>query len=537
MIMKIYVIENSPKHHEKMVLILRALYPDASVTPNYDEPFSRWEKALELVKSTPEEGEIVFVVDLALEGRADDVTYALDGIEQSRRIRRLRPAAILIAATSYAGAFDHDPQARIIFDEILDKQSPEWKSDAGARSLMRKSIDNALSLRNGIQGNKSDKTVDLQDSLGMRLLEAAIGSETIEPLVLKTTVGWSERRAVTLSSGFSGSQLLQVTGNRGGQPAKLVLKVATKKEILEDEVQRPKIYADRLHAFAGHLNTSLGEVMQLDQHQIFYIIQSAVEGDTLYEVMKNGPKRMADKLVNDLLKLLINQCQNAVDAGESSNMLMLDCFRLSSMQLHWVHNSCDSLTKAGKTLKKTGGWPDGLPSPATIFCRVGKVADNWNSYLATVQAPCWPVQHGDLHPGNVLARGTQLSFIDLARLGSWPIGYDISRFSVQTRMRLLDQKNESDWVINNLSNWVKEEFANLCDLQDSTQCPLANKCDKTFAEFVDTRPEDERVALRRVYELSALSDLLRILSYKDLSIFKRLWAGIACWQLGQRLGF
>ena len=173
-----------------------------------------------------------------------------------------------------------------------------------------------------------------------------------------------------------------------------------------------------------------------------------------------------------------------------------------------------------------------------MFKVIRNVTADWRRLTRKIRVPFWVVQHGDLHGGNVLVDQGQLSFIDLARFGPWPVGYDMCRLATHARIHLPWQERDRDWIEHDLQHWVLEEFAGIDpDFVSHVVCDFAATTDRAFAGFVNERPVREHGELCRLYAFCALSDLLRILSYTTLSHFKRIWVAIAIWQLAGRLGF
>jgi len=189
-------------------------------------------------------------------------------------------------------------------------------------------------------------------------------------------------------------------------------------------------------------------------------------------------------------------------------------------------------------LELLGGWPDTIGAkPTEVFDAVRQIAREWNEHMAAVKVPFWAIQHGDLHPGNVMVNGGQLSFIDFARLGPWPVGYDICRLATLSRLILPHHEDEEDHLINHIGTWACETFATFDEAHHLEVCPSANRSDAAFAAFASSYGEDERAALHRTYQFCTLADLLRMISYSTFSPFKRIWIAVACWQLGCKLGF
>lgn len=528
--MTICVIENIPALHKAYALALRRSYPEKAVVivPKHDKPCQTWKAASDLIDKASADKELVLVLDLMLKDQGDAVV----GIEQSEIYRHEYPNAILIALTSLGNEVNRHPRREKIFDAVIDKQTSEAKDPEKLRERLYKDIEKARLRRTSIP-TPGKPLIRVEDSLGMRLVEAAISADGLRELVEKETEGWSKIAVGALTSGGSGSHLLRLSGEREHQPARLVLKVATDSEILKDEGDKLERYQAHFNQFGGISSSSTDGIHQVDGRGFFYFRQVSVPGDTLYELIRKDSKAKASKAFDALLKVLIAQYRDAAKGDPTVEQ----CFRFRPDHPFRIADSCARLLPAAKLLYDGGEWPKHLPIPDTVFSGVRELTKQWAILTKKIKVPFWVMQHGDLHSGNVLVSEGQLRFIDLARFGKWPIGYDISRLATHARIHLPWQEGDRDWIQHDLKAWTKEEFAVLDRSSARGVCEWAVKADEVFRVFLEKRPEREHEELRRLYQFCALSDLMRILSYANLSHFKRIWTAVAIWQLGSRLGF
>lgn len=168
------------------------------------------------------------------------------------------------------------------------------------------------------------------------------------------------------------------------------------------------------------------------------------------------------------------------------------------------------------------------------------IIEHWKDLLGRQDDLLSVGQHGDMNPGNVLVPAPdRVVLIDFSRLGTWPVGYDVARLAAILRIRLTDHAGQRDWMQNRLYYWMREGFCSIDTASDPSAavCPAATYCDQRFRGFVETREPSEREPMVRGYRLGTLWDLIRVLSYGDLSPFKRLWVLISCWRLGRSLKF
>lgn len=530
--MTICVVENIREHHRAYVLTLRQIYPGvAKVIPEPDKPCQTWEDAKKLIRRVPKGRELVLILDLALKNQGD----AAEGIQQAHLFRLDYPRAILIALTSFAAEVRQHRRAKEIFDAVIDKQTPVAKNPETLRELLQEKIEEARRRRTNTP-DPGKPLIQVQDSLGMRLAEAAITQEGILELVQRETKGWANIAVHALTSGYSGSYLLQVCGQSAKQNARLVLKVALKESVLIDESKAVKDFGGILNHFSGKIAAAEGGVHQLKEREVYYCRQASVPGDTLYELIRKGPKAKATHAFRALLQLLSAQYHDAASSTSNGDPTVENCFAFRPDHPHRIYDSCARLLPAAKLLNKARQWPAHLPPPESVFGGVEDITKRWPELSAKIRVPYWVLQHGDLHAGNVLVSEGQLSFIDLARLRPWPVGYDISRLATHARIHLPWQEKDRDWVMHDLTNWTKEGFANLEQGSSRGICEWSSMADGAFRLFLEKRPAGEHENLRRLYQFCTISDLLRIISYGTLSHFKRIWTAIAIWQLGRQLG-
>ena len=532
----ICVIENTPAHHMAYVSALRQTYREgAEVIPEMDKPCQSWQEATKIIESVSLRHRLVLILDMALDRQGD----AGVGIEKAADFRKDYRDAIIIALTSWAADVRRDPRADDIFDAIVDKQEPNTKDPEKLREILKGHIDRALNPsvdRAVVTANVVRKV----DSLGMRLAEAAIGRDGLDELVAAETKGWTKREVRALTSGFSGAHLLQITGLRDQHKAQLVLKAANKQSILQDEAEAIKKYGDILNTFASRITSVEGGVRKLDRHGVFYCRQTSVPGGTLYDLVRNNPDD-ARKSFASLYKLLLSQYEEIPKVRKPKKPKTANLYFLFRPdQPYRIQDSCDRLLPASILLQHAGQWPKGMPTPKELFGAVLAITANWQRLAAQMEVPNEVLQHGDLHAGNVLIFRDQITFIDLSRLGLWPIGYDISRLATHARIHLPWKQDDQDFIMHDLEIWSQSKFANLSTSSSNDSediCEWSAMGDAAYANFIESQNRPKRVALRRLYQFCCLSDLLKIFTYGTLSHFKRIWTAMAIWQLGQELGF
>jgi hypothetical protein len=103
---------------------------------------------------------------------------------------------------------------------------------------------------------------------------------------------------------------------------------------------------------------------------------------------------------------------------------------------------------------------------------------------------------------------------------------------------LTDHLQDRDWFEHRLGVWLEEKFAEPFPTASNaaSNCSSALSCDEQFGQFISTRTPSERNTIIRGYRLGILWDLIKVLSYTDISPSKRLWALIEVWRIRETLG-
>jgi hypothetical protein len=106
------------------------------------------------------------------------------------------------------------------------------------------------------------------------------------------------------------------------------------------------------------------------------------------------------------------------------------------------------------------------------------------------------------------------------------------------RLRLVNTQGYVDWLPDGLDEWLSENVAYLGRGTTKSEpiCPESVYCDEQFQHFLQGTPKKYRSRLALGYELGSLWDLFKVISYQDVSPYKRLWALLEAWRLGVHLG-
>ena len=533
--MRFLIIENQRGELDSLILALKTSFTGAYVAPASGTTTDRWSTAETLLANEAEDDpEQVIFCDIALD--KNNSTDARAGLEQVRQLFTTRSQAIWIAYTSFTDIVDEAPG---LFHAILSKQ---------VLSRFRTPKERALVVAQVVGTVRRKRSGDvpvahaIEDSLGMRTFFAAFPDPVLEELIVTECPGWSEIRVRALSAGYSGSSLLALSGHTGGATRHIVVKLAPRADPIERETHVLNDFFGEGADFAAKCARA-NPVKSLSQHMGFYSLQEALPGPTLDEILQsNTTDAQAIARREAALRTVIDVelAQYARARHNPSGEAARKQKRLSLLPIdqHRAKKSCVELPQMAQVLAEVGGWPPNVPEPAALFLRIKRVIETWSDLLVTSPPLRWVLQHGDLSPRNViLGDAGQLSFIDLARYDHWPVGYDLCRLAIQLRIRLVDRARGLDWVQNGLARWCMEPILALEGPANpaTSLCPPAALCERRLHEWMILQDDYEPLILGA--RMGALFDLVRIISYADLSPFKRLWASIGFWHLAEQLGW
>jgi hypothetical protein len=533
--MRFLIIENQRGELDSLILALKTSFSGAYVAPMPGTTTELWSTAESLLANEAQDNpEQVIFCDIALD--SNNSTDARAGLEQVRQLFATRSQAIWIAYTSFTDVVDEAPG---LFHAILSKQVlSRYRTPAERAPVVARVVGTARRKRFG------DVPVAhaIEDSLGMRTFFAAFPDPVLEELIATECPGWSEVRVRALSAGYSGSSLLALWGHKGGATRHIVVKLAPRADLIERETHVLDDFFGEGADFAAKCARA-HPVKSLSQHMGSYSLQEALPGPTLDEVLQSNttdPQAIArrETALRTVIDVELAQCARGWHEPSGEAARKQKRLGLSSIDQHRAKKSCVELPQMAEVLAEAGGWPPNVPEPVALFLRIKRIIETWSDLLVTAAPLRWVLQHGDLNPRNViLGDAGQLTFIDLARLDHWPVGYDLCRLAIQLRIRLVDRARGLDWVQNGLARWCLEPvFALEGPANPATSlCSPAALCERRLHEWMIQQDNHEPMILGA--RMGALFDLVRIISYADLSPFKRLWASISFWHLADQLGW
>lgn len=524
--MKFFIIEDNPADLRRIEKLLLNAFPSAAVSPG--NTFSDWNEAWEQVhQGTDDSGDWTLIVDLAL--LSADWSQVMPGLASARDLRVLRPNSVLIAHTQFGTMAETKLGFRETFDGLLDKQKYiGFEQTTEQVDYVRNVISVAVRFKKLLPAS-----YDIVDSIGMRLARVALGDRALEYLVQSVAADWKGVSLRALTSGHSGAFVLAVSGTKGSTPQRLILKVARDKRTISDELTALEKLGE-LGRLASAIAPTDGICRVLPENLGYYYKQAEIQGDSLYEVLKREP--WSSETRDSLDAIVSLEILHYADA-QFGEVPAIGRFPLNSVDRGRVAQSAGFLSGLGAVLERDGQWPELIPSAEDLSNHLMSLVDGWDVLLQRTGSLLTVTQHGDLNPGNiVIPRPGDIALIDMSRLGQWPIGYDVGRLSVLCRIRLTDHEQGRDWVVNAFGRWIEGSFCSVTPGPlDADACPAAAWCDNAFANYLSSQEGELQPTLEKGYLIGCLWDLVKVVSYGDLSPYKRLWALAAVWDVAGRL--
>jgi hypothetical protein len=528
--MRFYIIDDRENDHTYISGAVREAFPDATFALRNGQTFSSWTAVAEFLRNRADEvanNESILLLDMSL-GEGDAESQVDEGIRRARSLRVEFPAAIVIACTQYDGILASRVRRGSPFHGVFAKE--DWRaleSNAERQTYVRTVIEQARPHdRSTVDKMRERATID--DSLGVRSYLAAFGDSALGELIFACADPADNVTVRALTGGLSGAFLFEIktVGSRGRLSR--IVKLARDRELIENEVTGLETYRPALGPLAAALLVLSSGIKRLPCGA-YYLEQASVDGEDLLRLMRRDPVAGALQ-VRSYIALLCACVSDAISAPAEIQCRRLgDSFRFGPLDLERLRVSATFLEEIGPRLIDAGLWPTSM-SPAEAAKSLREVASGWRqgqlSFL-DVETPV-NAQHGDAHLANVIHTGGRQLLIDIARVGVWPTGYDMSRAAIQARLRLLDHTGHADYMPERLPLWFDKnlpatDHGNL----------VAEQFDSAFDAVAQNSKYCE--ALRLSYCVGTLWDLLKIASYGDVSPFKRVWAMVTAANLVNQL--
>lgn len=541
--MKIIVVDDNFDEALRLKEYAQDAFPDATVLTGDGpdtETFSDWPSVITFLRSVTDEFAVLFL-DLALDPGYVDYYDVRRGLEQGVTIRRIKRHWVLIGYSRFADYTVGDQSFEQAFDGIISKGKLDAILGNEKRVLYVKRIINSAINKRKRNTTQSDQPLNTRiiDSFGIRTFQAAFGDAAMAEIIENEAADWEDKELQALTSGHSGAFMLSLTGRTSGGRHSVVIKVAQSEQIIQHEINAQKLYFDRLGPLNAHLGYLLPEKKDLLTTLGVYYLQALVEGDPLLELLRGNEWEYNRGLLEPAVDLCLDVYRH-VAPPDLAVYPARDLFKLSPTDIGRLATSIEFIVDLSNTLRSRGLWPVAGVAPDAMADEVRELARTWSDGRLTNVELRTLIQHGDLNPGNVLVRRSQkveAVLIDLARLGPWHVGYDLSRLALILRLRLLDVAGQKDWMPEGLERWVEESLVCIDEeiAPDSKSCPEGVYCDQQFRRYLGDLPPEHRDDIAYGYKLGTLWDLIKVVSYHDISPYKRIWALIECWKLKNTL--
>lgn len=530
----IVVVDDNLSELVRLVDLIKEVFPSAVVLPKLEEPktFSRWDEVLPYVRSAPEGVPTILCLDLSL--GEQDYSDAMRGLREAVSIRAMRHNWILIAYTRFGTRISSEPLYIEHFDGLIEKANIDSKNRKQRLDYVRKSVEAAIRKKTNTE-DVLPPGMAVVDSMGMRVFRAAFGDSAIAEIARNEASQWEDVRLEALTSGHSGAFMLSISGSNNGGGHSLVLKVARDEKTIEQEIRAQQRFLGQLGPLAGHLAVLDSESIRLGADAGVYYRQARIDGVALLDILKDEDKRFDREFA---MRRIVDLCLNVCAEINRGKILHAagEFFKLTSIDVGRIEASVTFLSGLGAAIVRHGLWDFEGFEVDMIGGDIISLARAWARWSVLGVSLWGVIQHGDLNPGNVIvAKDGSPILIDLARLGIWPVGYDLSRLSLMLRLRLVDWKGSDDWFHFGLPKWIAEPTGLFEPVSSDAICMASVYCDQRFGEFTSGLDESLRLVVEYGYRLGTLWDLLKVISYQDASPYKRMWAMIEAWRLKIRL--
>lgn len=529
------VIENHLTHLTGILSLLKKIeIPSTNIwpsTPSTQGLIKSWEIAAERIQELRQAG---------FDPASKPIMVLLDILLTDEDAGAANLSEFQIQASSLDG------YCKVVISQLVDIMSPTLaqychgqiskdllaqKDSSEKLNSFRQKLEGAVRLwrrNDGASLVASRSVCRIDESLEWYLLESKFGQELVTDLydILPDAGEIESVRALT--AGYSGAGVVRVDYLQpSGQSRCVIAKISTDKDELQGELDKVRTAAISGGHFGARVIPSHDMGVRPLGSKNHAALYPAIEGKMLDDWLMAPPKGSKAKQTYKTLK-------------ESLSGFLLDCpsnreiasnpihhFRLTDIDRARVHATLNTFVSYGKQLSNRDIDEAAHVSATEISKQIAVIADSWSDFVASVlNGSSLPVyeQHGDLHPRNILVqKDGSIRLIDLARFRVWPIFYDVARLELQLMRRLFDERNYGDWFPDRLVAWMK--FWRSKTATNETH-PCNSPCKDILATLKSVRKriaDEDRHTPDKVYELCQLFDILKMMSYQDMSIHKRFW--------------
>ena len=529
--MQFFIIDDKENDLTYLRHTITAAFPESKVLPEGGKVFKTWSSASEyLRRHVPSTEDVVLMMDIAL-GDGDRDVLVPEGIHRCETLRGEFPNATMIACTQYDRSVRDHPSFGTVFHGLFEKQ--EWDRFPTLKEKARYALEviqQALPKDISAIELLFERT-KIEDSLGVRTFESVFGVGVLKELVFHFVAGCDDVALRALSGGLSGAFLFEILATGPQGRSAIIVKVARDRSLIDNEVSALERHYGSLGPLTPHILRPQSQVVEHFRNGGHYLEQAAIPGEDLLRLATRDFQAAAPE-IRRFLHLLVSCVKDLQDRAGATLGRLGDFFQFKPLDFSRLRASAEFLRTLGPELERQGLWPKGTPPPAVISERIIQSGELWRDGKWKVLDQVVPVmvQHGDVHIANVLlTRNGQQVLVDIARIGVWPVGYDISRLAIQMRLRLPDRSGAADYLPTNLHFWLSQDPSGEHDEGASPACVLADECDVAFAGAISN--SEHETAMRLAYLCGTVWDLMKIASYGDISTFKRIWAMVTLHRL------
>jgi hypothetical protein len=276
------------------------------------------------------------------------------------------------------------------------------------------------------------------------------------------------------------------------------------------------------------------EPRALGANEAWYSIQSSVPGDTLEQLALSAVN--GDTTADTSLRAAIadlSMITEQIPATAATAPSISPTFRMLDIDVARFETSARVLIDIAAQCSRRGLCSKGL-TDLTITAFAQNVVASWNSRMDAGELNDLPhfEQHGDLNPRNVFVVDSRVQLIDFGRYDVWPAGYDLTRLELQLLLRGVDRAEEEDVFPDRLPSWMA--LWNSVDAEpiDDEILPathlrllsavrqiqgIRESLLKRLAPGLSAEQQRALIAAMRCF------DAVKICSYQDATVMKRLW--------------
>lgn len=523
--MRILVIENNSLQLAAIIHDLKQIYPNAHIHPPPERSINGTDEAQELLKEFLESDTSETVVMLDLDLVAKEGGQIQSGISLAPWIRAHFPTAVIVVFSIWWDRVRQRDDRKSLFDGAIDKTKLDPDKNEERLLLIKQGIQDAILHSKARRGVGTESSFLLLDSLGTRIIQIALGHDVFLSILNRVAPDWTDRTIKALTTGHSGAFIIEISGSENGNPKQIIVKCARDRATIEREIAAPTDHLDDLGPLGRVMAQHEKEVSRLPEDRGFFYRQCVIKGKTLLAVLAaDGTLSSKRKHLNSLLKLQVECCKEAKGKATAH-----ETFPLTSVDIGRAQDSLSKLNEFGELLQQIKQWPAGEDDVGLHINQIRRMIENWNSATQNIEL-LTVGQHGDLNPGNVIfSSPNDFCLIDFSRLGRWPVGYDIARLATQLRVRLIDGVSGRDWIVNNIESWLEFSFGCPSKVDTTYDGPdvYSRLCDHSMNEVIQRNSLEDLSKILLGYQLGTLWDLTKVLSYTDLSPYKRLYALIS----------